>query len=96
MLVCTSVDEQPSRKSKKNDDKSAVAMLKKNDWHEIVWQPVVNRDKSHDGSGRPDKNRDTCHELERRPTGHQSSKRTAIGLRISGHDAADVYSPEGH
>ena len=39
---------------KKNDDKSAVAMLKKNDWHENVWQPVVNRDKSHERSGRPE------------------------------------------
>ena len=29
------VDEQPSKRSKKNDDKSAVAMLKKNDWHEM-------------------------------------------------------------
>ena len=36
------VDEQPSKRSKKNDDKSAVAMLKKNDLHESVWQPVVN------------------------------------------------------
>ena len=36
---------------KKNDDKSAVAMLKKNDWHENVWQPVVNRDKNHERSG---------------------------------------------
>ena len=58
------VDEQPSKRSKKNDDKSAVAMLKKNDWHENVWQPVVNPDKSHDKSGRPDINRDTCHELK--------------------------------
>ena len=38
------VDEQPSKRSKKNDNKSAVAMLKKNDWHENVWQLVVNRD----------------------------------------------------
>ena len=53
------VDEQPSKRSKKNDDKSAVAMLKKNDWHENVWQPVVNRDESHERSGRPDINRDT-------------------------------------
>ena len=30
------VDEQPSKRSKKNDDKSAVAMLKKNDWRENV------------------------------------------------------------
>ena len=28
------VDEQPTKRSKKNDDKSAVAMLKKDDWHE--------------------------------------------------------------
>ena len=27
-------DEQPTKRSKKNDDKSAVAMLKKGDWHE--------------------------------------------------------------
>ena len=31
------LDEHSSKKSKKNDDKSAVAMLKKNDWHESVW-----------------------------------------------------------
>ena len=28
------VDEQPTKRCKKNDDKSAVAMLKKGDWHE--------------------------------------------------------------
>ena len=48
------VDEQPGKRSKKNDDKSAVAMLKKNDLDENVWQPVVNRDKSHERPGRPD------------------------------------------
>ena len=32
---------------KKNDDKSAVAMLKKHDLHDRTWQLVVNRDKSH-------------------------------------------------
>ena len=41
-------DEQPSKRSKKNDDKSAVAMLKKNDWHEKVREPVVNHTKGHD------------------------------------------------
>ena len=64
---------------KKNDDKSAVAMLKKNDWHENVWQPVVNRDKSHERSGRPDINRDTCHELKRGPTGRRSSSARHLG-----------------
>ena len=73
------VEEQPSKRSKKNADKSAVAVLKKNDWHENVWQPVVNRDKSHERSGRPDINRDTCHELKRGPTGHRSSNARQLG-----------------
>ena len=38
------VDEQPSKRSKKNDDKSAVAMLKKNELHDRTGQPVVCRD----------------------------------------------------
>ena len=40
-------------------------MLKKNDWHESVWELVVNHAKSHERSGRLDKKRDTCHELKR-------------------------------
>ena len=39
----------------------------------MLWQPVVNRDKSHERSGRPDINRDTCHELKRGPSGRRSS-----------------------
>ena len=73
------VDEQPSKRSKKNDDKSAVAMLKKNDWHESVRKPVVNRDKSHERSGRPDKKCDTYRELERGPTGRRSSNARQMG-----------------
>ena len=65
------VDEQPSKRSKNNDNKSAVAMLKKNDWRENVRQPVVNLDKSHERSGRPDKYRD--HELKGVPSGRRSS-----------------------
>ena len=42
------VDEQPTKRSKKNDDKSAVAVLKKYDLHDRTWQLVENRDKSHD------------------------------------------------
>ena len=60
------VDEQPTKRSKKNDHKSAVAMLKKGDWHESVREPVINNEKGHDRSGRPDKKRD-C-ELKRGPT----------------------------
>ena len=68
-----------SKRSRKNDDKSAVAMLKRNDLHESVWQLVVNRDKSHERSGRPDINRDTCHELKRGPTGRRSSNARQLG-----------------
>ena len=42
-----------------------------------VWQPVVNLDKSHERSGRPDKNRD--HELNRGPTGRRSSNARHLG-----------------
>ena len=45
------IDEQPTKRSKKNDDKSAVAMLKKSDWHE---RRLVT-DQRHDRSGQPDK-----------------------------------------
>ena len=44
------VDEKPSKRSKNNDDKSAVAMLKKCELHDRTWQLVVNRDKSHDSA----------------------------------------------
>ena len=71
------VDEQPNKRSNKNDDQSAVAMLKKNDWRENVRQLVVNLDKSHDRSGRHDKNRD--HELKRGPTGRRSSNARQLG-----------------
>ena len=72
ILACRQVDKHLVKRSKKNDDKSAVSNLKKNDWHENAWQPVVNRDKSHERSG-PDVNRDACHELKRGPTGRRSS-----------------------
>ena len=78
--------EQPCKRSKKNDDKSAVAMLKKNDVHENIWQLVVNRDKNHDRPGRPDKNRDTCHECWT-----SIIERTTIGLCLSRHEAAEVF-----
>ena len=67
------VDEQPTKRSKTNDDKSAVAMLKKGDWHES--EPVANY--GHDRSGQPGKKRD--HELERASTGRQSSNARQLG-----------------
>ena len=73
------VEEQPSKRSKQNDDKSAVAMLKKHDWHENVRQPVVNLDKSHDRPERPDVKGDTCHELKQGPVGRRSSNARQLG-----------------
>ena len=45
------VDEQPTKRSKTNYDKSAVAMLKKGNWQER--ESVT--DGYHDRSGKPDK-----------------------------------------
>ena len=77
VLLCRQVDEQPSKRLKKNGDKGAVAMLKKKDWQENVRQLVVSHGKSHDRSERPDKNRD--HDLKRGPTGRRSSNSRQLG-----------------
>ena len=45
----------------------------------VQWQPVVNRDKSHERSGRPDINRDTCHELKQGPVGRRSLNARQVG-----------------
>ena len=84
------VDAQPTKWPKSNNDKSAVALLKKGDWHE---RGSVT-DQSHDRSWKPDKRSDK--KLGRKSSQHRSSDCTTIGLRISGHDAAEVYSPEEH
>ena len=73
------VGEQPSKRSKKNDDKSAVAMLKKYDLHDRTGQPVVNRDKSHDRTGQSGVKRDTRHELNHGPLGCRSSSTRQLG-----------------
>ena len=67
------VDGQPSKRSKKNGDKSAVALLKKGDWQERG--PVT--DQSHDRSGQPDKRSDK--KLERRSSQHRSSDTRQLG-----------------
>ena len=67
------VDEQPSKRSKKNDDKSAVAMLKKNDWHE---RGSVT-DQCHDRSGKLGKRSD-------KKLGQKSSKRRSSDARQLG------------
>ena len=48
------VDEQPTKRSKKNDDKSGVALLKKGDWQER--EPVT--DECHDRPWKPGKRGD--------------------------------------
>ena len=73
------VDEQPGKRPKTNDDKSAVAMLKKYDLHDKTWQPIVNHDKSHDRPGRPDVKCDTSHELKQGPVGRRSSDARQLG-----------------
>ena len=47
------VDEQPTKRSKKNDDKSAVAMLQKPELHDRTGQLVVNRDTRHESNHGP-------------------------------------------
>ena len=84
------VDEQPTKRSKKNDDKSAVAILKRGDWQE---RGLVT-DQCHDRSGKPDKRSDK--KLGQKSSQRRLSDARQLGLRISGHDAAEVYSPEGN
>ena len=84
------VDEQPTKRSKKNDGKSAVAMLKKGNWQE---RELVT-DECHDRPGKPGKRGDK--KLGQNSSKRQSSDARQLGLRISGHGAAEVYSPEGH
>ena len=65
----------PAKGPKKNDDKSAVAMLKKYALHDRTGQPVVCRNTRH-AQGR------TCCV--------QFIEYTTIGLRLSGYGAAEV------
>ena len=67
------VDEQPTKRSKKNDDKSAVAMLKKGDWQERG--PVT--DQCHDRPGQHDKKSDK--KLKHGPVGRRSSNTRQLG-----------------
>ena len=67
------VDAQPTKWSKSNKDKSAVAILKKGDWHE---RGSVT-DQSHDRSGEPDKRGDK--KLERKSSQRRSSDARQLG-----------------
>ena len=71
-------------------DKSAVPMLKKGNWQER--ESVT--DGCHDRPGKPGNRGDK--KLGQNSSKRQSSDARQLGLCISGHDAAEVYSPEEH
>ena len=77
------VDEQPSKRSKKNDDKSAVAMSKKGNWQER--EPVT--DECHDRPGKPGKRSD-------KKLGQDSSKRQFSDARQLGCVFQDMTPPK--
>ena len=68
-----------TKRSKKNDDKSAVAILKKYELHDRTGQSVVNHDKSHDVTWQHVVKRDTRHELNHGPVGCRSSNARQLG-----------------
>ena len=77
------VDEQPTKRSKKNDDKSAVAILKKGDWQERG--PVT--DQCHDRPGKPGKR-------SVKKLGQKSSKRQSSDARQLGCVFQDMTPPK--
>ena len=77
------VDEQPTKRSKTNDDKSAVAMLKKGNWQE---RELVT-DECHDRLGKPGKRGD-------KKLGQNSSKRQFSDARQLGCVFQDMKPPK--
>ena len=73
LMHIAQVDEQLSKRSKKNDDKSAVGMLTKHEMYDRTGKLVVNRDEGQDRSGQPVVKRDTRHELKHGLVGCRSS-----------------------
>ena len=77
------VDQQPTKRSKTNDDKSAVAMLKKGDWQER--ESVT--DECHDRRRKPGKRSD-------KKLGQNSSKRQSSDARQLGCVFQDMKPPK--
>ena len=77
------VGTQPTKWAKSNNDKSAVALLKKGDWHERG--SVI--DQSHDRTGQPDKRSD-------KKLGRNSSKRQLSDARQLGCVFQDMPPPK--
>ena len=76
-------DEQPTKRSEKNDDKSAVAMLKKGSWQERE----LFTDECHDRPGKPGKKSD-------KKLGQDSSKRQSPDARQLGCVFQDMTPPK--
>ena len=77
------VDEQPTKRSKTNNDKSAVAMLKKGNWQEREFVS----DACHDRTGQPVKRSD-------KKLGQNSSKRRFSDARQLGCVFQDMTPPK--
>ena len=77
------VDSQPTKWSKKNDDKSAVAMLKKGNWQEREFVS----DACHDRPEKPGKRSD-------KKLGQNSSKRQSSDARQLGCVFQDMTPPK--
>ena len=77
-------DEQPTKRSKKNDDKSAVTKMKKGDWQER--ESVT--DQRHDRPGKPRKNRGD------KKLGQNSSKSRSSDARQLGCVFQDMTPPK--
>ena len=77
------VDEQPTKRSKKNDDKSAVVVLEKGNWQE---RELVT-DGCHDRPGKPGKRGD-------KKLGQNSSKRQFSDARQLGCVFQDMTPPK--
>ena len=84
------VDAQPTKWSKSNNEKSAVAILQKGNWHE---RGSVT-DRSHDRSGKPDKRSDK--KLGQKSSQRQFSYARQLGCVFQDMTPVEVYSPEEH
>ena len=91
-LAHRQVDEQPTERSEKNNDKSAVVMTKKGDWQE---RESVS-DACHDLTGQPGKGSDEKLGTKVIENVSYLMHGNWVAYFRSGHDAAEVYSPEEH
>ena len=84
------VDEQPTKRSKTNNDQSAVAMSKKGNWQE---RESVS-DACHDRTGQPVKRSDK--KLGQNSSKRQSSDARQLGCVFQDMTPPKSYSPEEH